>query len=70
MAEIGCYTMDLYCDHDNKEHEYREFPHQFTGPDRASCAVQAKMKGWRFNKNKTRTCPRCNHLPTPEPPKS
>lgn len=55
--EVGCYTMDLYCDCDVK-HEYRAFPHQFFGSTRAQCAREAKKSGWKWT-NKSLSCPSC-----------
>ena len=62
---IGCYTLDLYCDNDKsgvKEdgtHDWREFPHPFTGETFAVCAREARGRGWIISKNHD-LCPKCS----------
>jgi hypothetical protein len=58
---VGCYTLDLYCDKNNPDHDYFEFPHQFTGRSLASCIRQAKSKGWSVGKEKA-ICPKCKKI--------
>ena len=49
MGEVGCYTMDLYCDADDRmtPHSPAHFA-QYTGPSYRSCARQARSDGWRI----------------------
>jgi hypothetical protein len=55
------YTLDLYCDHENGEHGFSEFPHQFLGETFRECAHSARKRGWVIHeKPRTGTCPRCS----------
>lgn len=54
------YTLDLYCDHQNDNHRFNEFPWQYTGETFAECARAAKRNGWKLHhKLRTATCPKC-----------
>lgn len=57
--EVSSYAMDLYCDIDNPQHLYNEFPHSFTGETNAECKKQARKRGWKFKKDGTVVCPKC-----------
>lgn len=61
--QVGCYTLDLYCDKNKvctKEFKYNEFPHQYTGPTKKNCVVQARKDGWIFHHNYEASCPKCS----------
>ena len=55
----GCYTLNCYCDHENPDHRWNEFPHQYTGQTEGQCKKQARSQGWRFHSDGTATCPKC-----------
>jgi hypothetical protein len=55
---IGCYLLDLYCQWENPEHKYNEFPHQFTAEKGSTCRKEARKKGWKFSDGFA-TCPKC-----------
>lgn len=56
----GTYTLDLYCDHDNDEHEFQEFPHEVSGHETGSAArAAARRWGWKLHPDGTATCPKC-----------
>jgi hypothetical protein len=72
--EVGCYSMDLYCDRNlpiwydaayperkpgGPYHISEEFPAQFTGRTRAECRSQAREQGWRWMRDGSVICPRC-----------
>lgn len=46
MGEVGCYTMDLYCD--DPRHGHHD-PDVFTGPSRRYCVKAARRAGWLIN---------------------
>lgn len=55
------YSVHLYCDHENEEHRFQEFPHEITEYEtlRASLAA-ARKSGWKIDlKERTATCPKC-----------
>lgn len=54
-----CYELHAYCDHENDEHDFEEFPHIFTGRNQREVKAQARKNGWRFHHNGTATCPKC-----------
>ena len=70
MAIVGCYSLDLYCENydmanfhevDKFGHRYNDFPHQWTGYDRAECFRKARKAGWVINVHKhTAYCPKCS----------
>lgn len=57
---VGSYDFHAYCKYENKDHEYREFPHL---PHPAETQRQAKAilraQGWVFHFDGTGTCPKC-----------
>lgn len=66
MGEVGCYSLDVYCDdpqHDERAVVWGNTPvqghwqtepyvglSQFTGATRAACRRAAKAAGWRFSR--------------------
>lgn len=63
--KVGCYSLDLYCDHqkldyqdDIKLHPFQAFPRTYTGRTEASCIRKAKADGWHVTKAK-QFCPVC-----------
>lgn len=66
MPEVGCYSMELYCDHASSEHHYDEFPHTFTGRTNAECKRKAKRAGWFWHSNGMIACPKCKGRKQPE----
>ena len=55
----GCYSLDLYCDHENPDHGFDAFPHQFIGEMKKDCHKAAKKSGWKIHQDGTATCPIC-----------
>lgn len=58
----GCYTLDIYCDHQNHpQYPKRGKWHntQYTGETKAECIRKARKDGWIFHKDRTQTCPEC-----------
>lgn len=50
MGVVGCYSMDLYCDHPT--HPYYSYdPPSITGETESECLRKAKKYGWRIDKN-------------------
>jgi len=58
--EVSCYCMDLYCDHENDQHRWKEFPQTYTGVSRSQCVREARTEGWVFHRDGKVTCPKCN----------
>lgn len=59
----GCYSLHLYCDHENPAHRSGEFPHEYgqeceTG---AQARREAREAGWVLHRDNTATCPKCSH---------
>ena len=66
MARVGGYSLDLYCSNwksgpasRDPTHTYREFPHNYFGPDRANCYRQARREGWILGRGRE-LCPKCS----------
>jgi hypothetical protein len=58
---VGCYSLHLYCCYKSTDHEYREFPHEYTGATGGQCRRQARRDGWIINvKHNQATCPKCS----------
>lgn len=65
--KVSGYSMDLYCRNvtdahifsSNNIHDYKEFPHRFTGETNSECKQYARKKGWVFNRDGDVTCPKC-----------
>jgi hypothetical protein len=53
------YTLDLYCDHHNTEHEFGRIT-SYYGNTFSDCARQARADGWKIHREThTATCPKC-----------
>lgn len=65
--QAGCYTLDLYCDAENPEHKYGEFPHQFFDEHGRTCRARARRAGWRLARTSGEQdlCPKCSGKPRP-----
>jgi hypothetical protein len=59
MSEVGCYSMNLYCDYKNEAHAFGEFPHEYAGQNRQQCRRSARRDGWVFRWDTTVQCPKC-----------
>ena len=60
MTVIGGYTLHLYCCMINPNHSWRDLDTaEFYSQSGATCRRMAREEGWRFNRDKTATCPRC-----------
>ena len=57
---VGCYTLDLYCDLESEEHEYKEFPHEFTHEFGSRARAEARKVGWILRRNGMAICPKCS----------
>lgn len=55
---VGGYSLDLYCDKENHEHLWNEFPHKYTGEFGSDCRAQARRDGWKL-KAYVAICPKC-----------
>jgi hypothetical protein len=58
--QVGGYTLDLYCDGINENHEYKEFPHQFIDEHGSKCRKAAHRAGWKFLRSGETLCPKCS----------
>jgi hypothetical protein len=60
-VEVGCYTLDLYCDSCNFG-EPLGFPDQFKGTTYEVCRARAEAAGWHWTKCQPQSllCPKCN----------
>jgi len=56
----GCYSLHLYCDHENPEHQWDEFPHEYTHEQGSTCRKLARENGWVIHRDGTATCPKCS----------
>lgn len=54
------YLLQLYCDNENPEHNWREFPHEYTGEHGPRCRALARRDGWRIMRDGHCYCPKCN----------
>ena len=61
--QVGCYSLDLYCDFENEAHEYQEFPHQYTNEFGSKCRRNAKKAGWILKRDGGAICPKCRKKP-------
>jgi hypothetical protein len=57
---VGCYTLDLYCELETEDHEYKEFPHEYTDEYGSKCRSDARKSGWILRRDGTAICPKCN----------
>lgn len=53
------YDLHCYCDHENDQHSYDEFPHQYMARNQREAKAMAKKDGWRFHHDGTATCGKC-----------
>ncbi len=62
MGIVSGYTLDLYCDAENEDHSWQEFPHEYLDPEKGSaCRRMARKAGWIINEgNNYALCPKCN----------
>lgn len=58
--QVGCYTLDLYCDKENPKHKWHEFPHQYTAELGSVARTKARNAGWKLLRNGKAICPKCN----------
>jgi|OpeIllAssembly_1097287.scaffolds.fasta_scaffold00112_9 hypothetical protein len=59
--QAGCYTLDLYCDAENPDHQYGEFPHQFFHERGSVCRSRARRAGWILSRRPGGDlCPKCS----------
>jgi hypothetical protein len=58
------YTLALYCDKENPEHEVGEFPHEFIDEFGSRCRAMARKAGWRLSRptdeERVDFCPKCS----------
>jgi len=57
---VGCYSLHLYCDMKNDDHDYFEFPHEYDHELGSVCRKEAKNDGWILKKDGTAICPKCS----------
>ena len=56
---VGCYTVDLYCDHpDGGKYACTHWPGQFTGKTERGCLGQARRQGWQVDDPDQVRCPK------------
>jgi hypothetical protein len=61
MTVVGCYAMDLYCDHPKHVETYKG-PPSYEGYTRGECVREARKDGWIFHRDGNLTCPKCSPL--------
>lgn len=53
MGEVGCYTLDLYCDHPGHcRYRHGNSPGQFAGRTYAACLREARAYGWYVSRDR------------------
>ncbi len=67
--QVGCYTLDLYCDNSESawtcatdimmSGETERWPIQYTHELGTKCRKDARRDGWTLTREKT-ICPHCN----------
>lgn len=57
---VGCYSLNLYCDRENDQHKYREFPHTYTAEFGSECRKMARLDGWIVHLHGECICPKCS----------
>ena len=65
LVLAGAYCLNLYCDHENDQHGFREFPHEFTSETGGECRREARARGWKIHRDGTATCPKCTKALSP-----
>jgi len=66
--EVGCYTLNLYCDRKPCAVSDRydlDKMWEYTDEIGSVCRTAARKDGWIFHKNNTVSCPYCNGLKIP-----
>lgn len=60
MSIVGGYVLDLYCDYQNPDHVYLEFPWQYVTEFGWTCRAEARRDGWQLDLRKgLARCPKC-----------
>lgn len=60
LTVVGGYTLHLYCCMINPNHSWEDLKvSEFYSETGAEARRMARHDGWRFNRDKTATCPRC-----------
>lgn len=56
------YSIDVYCDNEDVEHEYMKDRDSFGGAETyQQCAKMARAQGWYLSRDRRRAlCPKCN----------
>src|ERR1035437_10194182 len=57
--QVGCYTLNLYCDYKAHVPKFNEFPREYTDELGVRCRKAAKRAGWILSFDGTATCPKC-----------
>lgn len=52
MGDVGCYYLQLYCDHPNHKFYKQDFCEDFTGPTLGYCLRHARKQGWLISRTK------------------
>lgn len=64
LPVVGGYTLDVYCDHENDDHEHSAFwpgrVDTFYGETKGECMRAARRRGWTIRRDHTATCPICS----------
>jgi hypothetical protein len=61
MDVIGAYDLYLYCDKENDNHTFNEFPHIFNEESYELSVSLARKRGWIVNRDKDyAVCPKCS----------
>lgn len=56
----AAYSYHAYCRYENRDHDWREFPHEPEGCQTLGEAVAAlRAYGWIIHRDRTGTCPKC-----------
>lgn len=57
---VSGYSLDLYCDRENPDHAWNEFPHDFSSESKRVCFKAALAAGWIIKRDGTAICPKCS----------
>ena len=57
---VGGYEAHLYCDRQNDDHDWDEFPHVITGHTDGECKRKARKRRWLIKRNGDTLCPLCS----------
>lgn len=66
MMIDGAYTLELYCDNRETEHDWAKFPYEYVGERGTDCRRRARRDGWLFKRNGKVFCPKCSGKGKPE----